>query len=480
MSFSCVPIFSDTNTEINYLKQEILKLQQRVEALSKAQTIQANIELSKVKKQKETSPKVPPKISKKETPSDKILDDSWKFVGSGFIQMIALHDMGQVGFNFDRDYTYVPQLLYKDQQGPGETRKGTRMHVKQSRITIAFTKDCKVFGETYKALTFLDVDFHNGKEGNGIFTHSFQPRMRNAYFDIGAFRIGLCWTLFMDIANFPVTLDLGSSTGVSMLRQPQIRYTHKLNNVWSVAGSLEHSDTTFVEKDGKTKNTRTLDNSGGDHRSSSVFPDLILALLYNDNRLTVGIKGVLNNGRVTTNPSKSASVYGLGFGSSLGYVFSNKDKLVAHFNIGKGLARYLHDAACYGLYYDAEENKFYKHLEFGAALGFTHYWKNNLHSSISYGYTRVKLNSRITNQNPDRTNKESTEYKALEAAEDNFFKYCTSFHINLIWNITTDMEVGVEFISLRKAPVKFAYPIKTNRAKASLDRILFSFKMNYK
>lgn len=467
------------NSEIQSIKNQIAELNKKIEGISNSGSrISTSTKKSGISVVKANNNQV---VARPNT-SYGVKQEKGELKINGFIQMVAMYDMNQLGYLFNRDYTYIPQLMYKDQTDVGKTRKGLRSHVKQSRIVFNYYDKGKFLGEVYPMHAFMDIDFYNGKEGNGIFTHSFQPRMRSACFDFGNVKVGLFWTLFMDIGNFPVTVDFGSATGTCMLRQPQFRYTQKINKVLSLAGSIENSDSTFIEKDGKTKYTRTLDNSAGDYRSSSIFPDLIGALLYNDGRLNGGLKVVWANTRVSPNTKNNgATVRSVAFGGSFGYVFPNKDKLIMHCNVGKGLARYLHEAASYGLYYDAEENKFYRHFALGFTAGLTHFWLPNLHSSITYGRTRVHLAKKILEQPRFITDSSgaTVDSPALVAAEDNLFRYCTSFHMNLIWNINERIEWAVEYLSHRKAPAKFKNPIKTGRKNAVMDRILMHFKMNF-
>lgn len=471
--FFCQYAHPKDRGDIEILKKQISTLQRQVNKLTK----NGQDAVTDVVIVEDTSSHM---AAPAEAPSVLPATNTGKFRISGFIQMVALYDIDQLGYQFNRDYSYIPQLAYKDEEGVGNTRKGLRMHAKQSRIVFTYDDIGKFCGETYPMHAFMDIDFYNGKEGNGIFTHSFQPRMRSACFDFGNFKIGLFWSLFMDIGNFPVTIDFGSATGTSMLRQPQIRYTHKINDSLSIAGSIENSDSTFIQKDGATHFTRTLDNAAGDYRSSSVFPDLVGALLLHTKQATGGLKVVFSNTRVSPNPkNRGKTVKSIGFGGSLGYILPNNDKLILHCNVGNGLARYLHEAACFGLYYDEEENKFYRHLALGLTAGITHYWKPNLHTSVTMGRTLVRLCDKVLNQ-PKQVDLGSglVNNPELAKAENNLFRYCLSFHANLIWNINERIETGIEFLSLRKAPAKFKNPIKTNRKKAMLNRILLHFKMN--
>lgn len=478
--------YSDQAQEIKSLKHEISVLKKKVDVIS-AQAL-SNNDISKHQdKQQQNKYVNNSKIAYKQVLKDPKQQDpgKGKFHIGGFVQMVALYDCNQLGYFFNRDYTYIPQLVYKDQTDMGKTRKGLRSHVKQSRIVITYDDYGKFLKETYPMRAFIDIDFYNGKEGNGIFTHSFQPRMRSAYFKFGNVEVGLDWSLFMDIGNFPVTVDFGSATGTCMLRQPQFRYTHKITKFLSLVGSIENSDSTFVEKDGASKYTRTLDNAGGDYRASSIFPDFIGALLYNNGRLNGGLKIVFANTRVAPNTDNNgATVRSVAFGGSFGYRLNNGDKLIGHVNFGNGLARYLHEAACYGLYYDKEENRFYKHFAFGFTFGLTHFWRPNLHTSVTFGRTMIRLAKNILEQPQtievrDGGTTKTINNPTLVAAEDNFFRYCTSFHANLIWNINKRVEVALEYLSHRKAPARFKHPIKINRQKAVMDRVLMHFKMNF-
>ncbi len=450
------PSIKSLNKEINLLKKEINQLKmQRSVSIPNESTI-------------EIDPQNDQQLAEKENVKDEKITLKDKLHMHGHIKVLALHDMSEIGEKFNRDYSYAVQLLYKDDP---EARYGheTRMHAKESKIVFTYNDTIRLIGKDIPVATYIDFDLYNGKEGNGLFTHSHQPRIRSGYIDVGNFRIGLAWTLFMDLENFPQAIDFGNSTGESLLRQPQIRYTHHYNDNWSFAASLENSDSAYIKKDGTKTFSFTLGGEGKKYSNSSI-PDIVMAMRYKNDKINTGLRGVITHAR-TYELGKKLEKYGCGIGWSGGYTFSNKDRIFAHFNFGKGMGRYLHDAADSGFFLDEHGKKIYRHKVYGFVACYKHHWKSDLLSNFNFGYTKIKLHDHILDQLDPAAGADNRAFK--------FFDHLVTMHANLIWNPANNFEMGLEYLHIHKFKAKFTHLTKVPACNAYTNRVIASIKISF-
>ena len=72
----------------------------------------------------------------------------------------------------------------------------------------------------------LEMDFLGSLQGDERVTNSFSPRLRLAYVDTGAIRIGQDWSTFQNTSAIPESASfLTLSDGMIFIRQPLVRYT---------------------------------------------------------------------------------------------------------------------------------------------------------------------------------------------------------------------------------------------------------------
>lgn len=370
----------------------------------------------------------------------------------GHVKVVGLFDMSEIGEQYNRDYSYAVQLLYK---GDPNAHYGNefRAHAKETKVAFEFNDKVKILDDDVNVMAFADFDLYNGKEGTGLFTHSHQPRVRSAYVAIGGLKIGLNWSSFMDLENFPRTLDFGNCTGESLLRQPVIQYTKHMNQNFSISGAIECPDSAYIRKDGSKTYTLTLGQTGSKWATRTI-PDFILGVRYKNEKINAGLRTVFTNARTFETENKTGSgdndnknkLFGAGIGLSAGYTFDNKNKIMAHFNYGNGMGRYLHDTADSGFFFDNDEKKLYRHRVWGALASYCHHWTKTLQSNIDFGITKIKLHDNILNQEINN----AADYRAFK-----FFDHLTTMHVNLIWTPNSTVEIGVEYLRIQKFQAKF-------------------------
>lgn len=122
-------------------------------------------------------------------------------------------DLGTTVFGFSR---LVPG---------GDTGSNFRGQAIQSRLGIRASLE--------GAKAVLEGDFF-GNGGGGF-------RLRQAYVDIGGFRLGQNWTNFMPIESYPSTLDFQGPAGIPFARVTQARYTFGSASGFGGSASIEQA-----------------------------------------------------------------------------------------------------------------------------------------------------------------------------------------------------------------------------------------------
>ncbi|WP_299348715.1 DcaP family trimeric outer membrane transporter [uncultured Shimia sp.] len=92
--------------------------------------------------------------------------------------------------------------------------------------------------------TRLGADLYLGDvlvkyEGDFFGTNSIDFRTRHAMISWNGLMVGQYWTNFMSLENLGKTVDFQGPAGVPFARLPQIRYTYKPNDQWTLSGSIE-------------------------------------------------------------------------------------------------------------------------------------------------------------------------------------------------------------------------------------------------
>jgi hypothetical protein len=249
----------------------------------------------------------------------------------------------------------------------------------------------------------IEGDFHNDtSDATGIF------RMRHAYAKYKFVLVGMTWSNFFDEEVNPVSVDFEGPNSSTLSRTPQIRFfTYKSKNVLSL--SFENP----IEK-------ITL---GGTITSlPERFPDIIGAYRINGSFGFVKAAALFRELRYESDEARS--LYGYGFTVMTSIKVGEKDKLKFQGVLGTGVAQYIQGAS--GLNYDAIYNGTDELEELqmtGTNISYQHFWKNNMHSSLTAGILNVE-----DNENLLPTNYKSGYYGS----------------INLFWNVVKNFTFGWE------------------------------------
>jgi len=166
----------------------------------------------------------------------------------GWAELNYIHDLK--GDNSDVDYsTFAPYIPLK---GTADYRRKNRDYLtaRTSRLGVEAGTPTK-----YGVLGVkIEGDFNNeprtgnsaqnGTSGN-VFTQqatsSYNFRIRQAYGQVGGLLAGMTWSTFMDVDNYPETVDFNGPIGNTFIRQPQIRYTYGTPDYGNFTVALENS-----------------------------------------------------------------------------------------------------------------------------------------------------------------------------------------------------------------------------------------------
>jgi hypothetical protein len=301
----------------------------------------------------------------------------------GWAELNWIHDFA--GDNSDIDYaTFAP---YVPLDGSPEAEKTNRDYftARTSRFGIEAATPTRFGALGVK----IEGDFNNeprtgntavyGSVGNVYtqqVTNSYGFRIRQAYGQFGGLLAGMTWSTFMDVDNYPETVDFNGPIGATFIRQPVIRYTHATPKLGSFIVALENS-VSYV-----------LDDTGTAMASShSRMPDLVLRWDKGWGWGATSLRGVTQELRVDDGAGLEASTRGWGAAASvLLKVRGGSDLLMAQVTGGSGIGRYLNYIE--GAAYDPAADEIVVEEAFGVIAGYTYRPTPWLRMNLVYGMTR--------------------------------------------------------------------------------------------
>ena len=236
-----------------------------------------------------------------------------EFSISGYAKADFIYDLKQKDGN-----TIYPAGLNMD---PGDEQGHFLAHAKQSRLRIN-TSTPTVLGDLKVG---IETDFF-GTGGNQNQSNSYGMRLRTAYAQIGGLLAGQYWTNFGTLAAYPGTVDFEGPSGITFIRQAQVRWTQMIDENLSFSISLENSEAAGNRVSGRN----FLDR----------LPDGVVALEYNDDWGQFRMSAL---GRQLTSPDDKADEIAYGINVSGTYAIWPGGNILASFTYGDGIGRYLID-----------------------------------------------------------------------------------------------------------------------------------------
>jgi hypothetical protein len=345
---------------------------------------------------------------------------------------------------------------------------------RETRLNVE-TRTPTSWGE---ARTFIEMDFSNANNFNQItqlhVSDNLVPRLRYGYGTLGGFLAGQANSNFSDPDANPETVDFGGLVGqAGVVRIPQVRYTiaGPWGSAWSM--SLEAPETDLLTPAGQVQadsvnsappagpgiitstqagavscvaNGRVVSAAPctlSGNPTKNPAPDITFASYWAQPWGHVDFRLVGRDLEVTDGRFISKRFFGYGGGISgdvkPGWFGWGKDDFQWQFTAGNGIGRYLNDGTDNALATNflsapttaaAARNIIVKPIsEFGASVGYQHWWLPNLRSNISYGYAYYAVPSQLVGP-----------FASLAAQ-----KQLMNTFINLIWSPVAFVDTGIEY-----------------------------------
>lgn len=320
----------------------------------------------------------------------------------GSIRLSAFYDMVEMPVKKNFNTYYIPT---------GETNiRQPNYYNTLNESRIGFEVKRKVG----KRVVFgrLEMDF-NGNNG--------QFRIRHAYGQIGSFLFGQTWSLFSNVSSMPATVDGNGPTGSVILRNPQIRYSTRINSNLEFAAAIEYSIPDLSTQEYDTLDLETIQlvpDLTARIKQSGDFGDIQLSVVVN----TISIKDPFHN---VTNL--------FGFGGSLSGVIDLPEgqNIKYQATYGKSIAHFITTFSGTGndAVFSPSIGRYESLYSFGGFLSYGFDYNDRITSSVSLGYANVF----------------NKVYQADEA-----YKNSLSLSFDAFWEIIRGARVGFEYAYGRK------------------------------
>lgn len=353
----------------------------------------------------------------------------------GMAELNMVHEMK--GDNGDIDFAaYVPYAPL-DGTAAGRRKHQTYLHARTSRLGLETS--------TPTALGPLNIriegDFNNDPRTGGsavsgslesIYTrqatNSYGFRLREAYGQVGGLLAGQTWSTFMDVDNFPETVDFNGPIGATFLRQPQVRYSHATANAGTLTVAIENPVSYVLEP---VSGVATV-------AGASRVPDLVGRWDRQFDWGALSVRGVATEHRIDDGAAQSARRRGWGAAFSGQYRVTDGDALTFGVTGGNGVGRYFNYIE--GAAYDAADNRIVLERAVGAYLGYQHKASDALRFNAALGYQ----------SNRDNAYTEFARAHGLDSGRFGINRRVVQGHVNVFWDPVKNVEFGAEYLFGRR------------------------------
>lgn len=285
----------------------------------------------------------------------------------GFVQLDAIVDTNTIG---SKDSFVVSSIPTN-----GESAGQTSFSVRQTRLFVKTNTPTQLGS----FITYVEGDFF-GPDGTDF-------RLRHAYGQIGDTQqvlAGQTYSTFVDASTYPAIFDYQGPNGMVLVRQPMIRYTHKLPGdvQWQVALEDPNPD---------LSRAAPLDGNG-----TSVWPDFISNVRWSPDWGHLQLAGILRE--LTFDPEDGPRSTELGWGLNFSGLINvcepvaegKQDNIVFQLAGGEGIANYFNDSSGLGL--DGFVNgggDLDALCIWGGFAAYQHYWGPKWSTTVGYSYLEV-------------------------------------------------------------------------------------------
>jgi hypothetical protein len=320
--------------------------------------------------------------------------------------------------------------------------------------------------------TFIQADFFGQNISNTFgASNTRDSRLVLAYGTLGPLLGGQALSLWFDGDALGESVDptasIGTMNGLSN-RQSQVRYTYVAGGGLSVAGSVEQPSVEGVDNNGLSTNITASGTPAGAQGTANTFsqhyPDFVVKGRFDQAWGHIALAGVLRDMEVNSNgvarydDSPGWGGYLTGHLNTFG-----KDTLRGGFMIGQALGHYLSDmgaaagietnSATQGVN-NANATAVTKPIGYGANASYTHWWTDQLRSTVMGGYSHVDVNT--------------SSIITLAASQNGLDKTHIGETINLVWSPVPQVDLGIEYDHVTRM---VAAPNGATQSRGVMNRI---------
>ncbi len=267
---------------------------------------------------------------------------------------------------------------------------------------------------------FIEGDFF-GSNGNQSRTNF---RLRHAYAQFQGILVGQTWSTFSDPAADHQDLDFEGINGENVIRQPQFRYTWRVDEHLSVAAAVETPEVSLTGGVGVNQIPDTVGRAIWTFREIGHF------------QAAVVLRQIRGESDLEPDVVKSVPAWGASLSGVVPFrVFDLTDRFVYQVNIGKGIARYINDLNSLGgqdAVFNPATGELHSLPATGFYLDYEHQWKEwettkkmKLRSSFIWSF--VEVNN-------------------LDFQLDTAYKRTNRYSVNVVFSPIDRIDVGAEYI----------------------------------
>jgi hypothetical protein len=301
--------------------------------------------------------------------------------------------------------------------------------------------------------TFIQADFFGQNISNSFnSSNTRDARLVLAYGTLGPLLGGQTLSLWFDGDALGESVDPTASVGTMnglTNRQGTIRYTYVAGGGLSVAAAVEQPSVEGVDNGALSPNINASANPisavgtpviGVGNTFSQKYPDFVAKGRFDQAWGHIALAGVLRNQHVVSNgvarydDSPGWGGYLSGHLNTFG-----KDTLRAGGMVGQALGHFLSDmGAAAGIETNSlapggvtNSTAVTKPLSFGANASYTHWWTDQLRSTVMGGFSKVDVNT--------------SSIITLAASQNAVDKMHIAETVNLIWSPVPQVDLGIEY-----------------------------------
>lgn len=320
----------------------------------------------------------------------------------GYVKATAEYDFGGISDDVD----FYPSLI----PNKGETYIRNQFQMDATTSTIFL----KLVGRTKSLGDFVVYTAGNFRGGSKVF------ELQNAYASFLGFTLGYDYTIFMDLAACPPTIDFAGPNGMLFVRTTQFRYERGFGKGWKAGIAVE-----MPVVDGITNQNLRISNQR--------MPNFPAYIQYTWNKNShIRIAGLVRNMTYENLISKRVeSEAGWGVMAATTFNVTKKLSVFGQGTYGRGIGQYLNDISNLNVDLVPDPKK-EGTMQVLPMMGWYAGLQYNITSKIfvSSTYSQSRLYS-------------EKDYPSTPSDQYRYGQYLVA---NIFWNVNSGLQLGAEYL----------------------------------